>query len=142
MKKLIIIITAAVIAGGLASCKKFLDRQPLSYLPDNSSNDTVPLKTAEDAENALSAVYSAMKNGQSELYMLDYYVNGDAQSDNSYAGADNPANFQIDEYKIDATNSNVSRDWAYFYGLISRTNNVIQNVPKITDAALTATRKD
>jgi hypothetical protein len=142
MKKVFVIITAVIIAGGLFSCKKFLDREPLSYLPDNSTNDTVPLKTASDAENAISAVYSAMKNSQSELYMLDYYVNGDAQSDNSYAGADNPANFQIDEYKIDATNSNVSRDWAYYYGLISRTNNVIQNVPKITDAALTGTRKD
>ena len=142
MKKVILIITVAVIAVGLASCKKFLDREPLSYLPDNNTNDSVPLKTAADAENAISAVYSAMKNSQSELYMLDYYVNGDAQSDNSYAGADNPANFQIDEYKIDATNSNVSRDWAYYYGLISRTNNVIQNVPKITDASLNATRKD
>jgi len=142
MKKVFLIISAAVMAGAFSSCQKFLDRKPLSYLEDNNKTDTVPLKTAGDAENAISAVYSSMKNGQAELYMLDYYVNGDAQSDNAYAGADNPANFQIDEYRIDATNSNVSRDWAYYYGLISRTNNVIQNVPKVTDAALTATRKN
>src|SRR3954470_16469461 len=99
MKKIFLIISAAVMAGAFSSCQKFLDRKPLSYLEDNNKTDTVPLKTAGDAENAISAVYSSMKNGQAELYMLDYYVNGDAQSDNAYAGADNPANFQIDEYR-------------------------------------------
>ena len=63
-------------------------------------------------ESALAGVYGDFRN---EYFELDYYVNGDAQSDDAYAGADNPRNFQIDEYNIDAFNTNVSRDWAYLY---------------------------
>ena len=68
-------------------------------------------------------------------------MNGDAQSDDAYAGADNPANFQIDDYNIDATNSNVSRDWAYLYSTIGKANTVINNVNSVTDPLLTADRK-
>jgi len=81
-----------------------------------------------------------MKTSQSELFFLDHYVNGDAQSDNSYAGADNPDNFQIDDYKISSTNRNISRDWKYFYGLIGTCNGVIERTPKAV--GLDAGRRD
>src|SRR5688572_27194177 len=89
------------------SCDDFLDTQPISQsIADVASGDTALYKNASEVEGALAGAYSDFKN---EYFMLDYFVNGDAQSDNSYAGADNPSNFQIDEYDIDATNSNVSR---------------------------------
>ncbi|MNS84188.1 SusD family protein [compost metagenome] len=74
--------------------------------------------------------------------MLDNLVNTEGQSDNSYAGADNPANFQIDEFKIEATNANVSRDWRYLYGMIAKANTVIGNVRKVPDPKLTKNRKN
>ena len=73
---------------------------------------------------------------RNEYYELDYFVNGDAQSDDAYAGADNPANFQIDDYAIDATNLNINRDWAYLYSMIGKANTVINNlegVPGLTE---------
>ncbi|MBK9017835.1 MAG: RagB/SusD family nutrient uptake outer membrane protein [Saprospiraceae bacterium] len=69
-------------------------------------------------------------------------MNGDAQSDDAYAGGDNPDNFQIDEYKLVSTNRNVSRDWAYLYSTIGKCNTVINNVGDVTDPALTAVRKE
>jgi hypothetical protein len=69
-------------------------------------------------------------------------VNGDAQSNDCYAGADNPANFQIDDYKISPTNSNIKRDWAYLYGTIGKANVVINNVDSCPDPALTQERKN
>ena len=85
-----------------------------------------------------SGVYSGFKD---EYFELDYYVNGDAQSDDAYAGADNPANFQIDNLALDATNSNISRDWAYLYTIIGNANTVINNVMAVPDPTLTAQRK-
>jgi hypothetical protein len=68
-------------------------------------------------------------------------VNGDAQSDDAYAGGDNPANFQIDDYRIDAINLNVSRDWAYLYSTVGKANAVINNTQAVNDPALTPQRK-
>ncbi len=124
---------------GLTSCDSFLDKEPLSQIIDESA-DTASVYTGADAETGIAAVYSGMKTSQSELFFLDHYVNGDAQSDNSYAGADNPDNFQIDDYKISSTNRNISRDWKYFYGLIGTCNGVIERTPKAV--GLDAARRD
>lgn len=123
------------------SCDDYLDTEPLSngILVDNNDDNGILYETAEELEGALSGAYSDFKN---EYFMLDYYVNGDAQADNSYAGADNPANFQIDEYKISSTNSNVSRDWGYLYGTIGKANRVINNAEFVPDPNLTIQRRD
>jgi hypothetical protein len=139
MKK--IVILTFIIATGLSftSCSKFLDTQPISngiYIDE--ATDTIMYNTAEDAEAALGAAYADFKN---EYYELDFFVNGDAQSDDAYAGADNASNFQIDDCAIDAINSNVSRDWAYLYSTIGKTNSVINNVNDTPDPALTTERK-
>lgn len=85
-------------------------------------------KSPSEVEAALAGVYDDFRN---EYFSLDYFVNGDAQSDDAYAGADNPANFQIDEFSIDATNSNVSRDWGYLYSTIGKANAVFNNVDAV-----------
>ncbi|MBW6490353.1 MAG: RagB/SusD family nutrient uptake outer membrane protein [Lentimicrobium sp.] len=121
-----------------SSCEKFLDIQPTGNSKFiEQSGDTI-FKTANEVEAALSAVYGDFQN---EYWQLDFLVNGDAQSDDAYAGADNPANFQIDDYRIDATNSNVSRDWAYLYQTIGKANVVINNVDITPDANLSDQRK-
>jgi len=138
MKRIFIISTLLFVAILFDSCNKFLDVQPVSNGIATGSTDSITYKTASEVEAALAGVYSGLKN---EYFELDYYVNGDAQSDDAYAGADNPANFQIDDFKIDATNSNVSRDWAYLYSIIGNANSVINNVAAVPDPALTPERK-
>jgi hypothetical protein len=139
MKKYLLLCTLAALSV-LPACQKFLDLEPesQSIAVTNTSADSIYYKSASEVEAALAGAYSDFKN---EYYQLDYYVNGDAQSDDAYAGGDNPANFQIDEYKLDATNSNVSRDWAYLYSTIGKTNTIINNVNAVNDPALTADRK-
>jgi starch-binding outer membrane protein, SusD/RagB family len=136
MKNIIRILFASLFTLLFYSCEKFLDLKPL----DNGiAQDTSQFyfKGASDVESYLSGIYSDFKN---EYFELDYFVNGDAQSDDAYAGADNPANFQIDGYTTDALNSNVSRDWAYLYSTIGKTNIVINNVEVVTE--LTETRRN
>jgi len=141
MKKyaLFLIITLTVL--GLNSCDKFLELEPESQgiAVNNTSADSIFYKSASEAEAALGGAYRDFKN---EYFELDYFVNGDGQSDDAYAGADNPANFQIDEYKLDAINSNVSRDWRYLYSTIGKCNTIINNVRAVNDPAMTAIRKE
>ncbi len=137
--KINILLVAGCAAFAMQSCDDFLDIKPTSQgiAVDNDSDGPL-YSTASDAETALAGVYADFKN---EYFMLDYFVNGDAQADDAYAGADNPANFQIDLYTIDATNTNVSRDWAYLYSTIGKANLVINNVNAVPDASLSPARK-
>jgi hypothetical protein len=138
MKKIITISFLMLLTLAFTSCEKFLDMQPTgNSLFIEQEGDTI-FKTANDVEAALSAVYGEFQN---EYWQLDYFVNGDAQSDDAYAGADNPSNFQIDDYRLDATNTNVSRDWEYLYRTIGRANVIINNVEKTPDPAFTDQRK-
>lgn len=123
------------------SCTDFLELEPESngIAVNNTSTDSLFFKSANELESALSGAY---KDFQNEYYQLDYFVNGDAQSDDAYAGGDNPANFQIDDYNLDATNSNVSRDWRYLYGTIGKVNNIINNIDDVEADQLPAGRKD
>ncbi|MCO6477634.1 MAG: RagB/SusD family nutrient uptake outer membrane protein [Phaeodactylibacter sp.] len=125
----------------LFSCENYLELEPVSQsiAVDNTDADSVYFKTASEVEAALAGAYSDFKN---EYYQLDYYVNGDAQSDDAYAGGDNPDNFQIDDYRLDATNRNVSRDWAYLYSTIGKANTILNNIDAVTDPALTAARRE
>lgn len=117
------------------SCNDFLDTEPITEQGVSIIN---PLKTAGDAENRMNTIYSAFGN---EYWQLDYFMNGDAQTDISYAGADNIQSFQQDEYRIIATNSNVDRDWKYLYGFINDCNMILNYVDEINDPALTTARK-
>ena len=139
MKNLLYFISFFTLGIALTSCDSFLDKEPLSQIIDESA-DTASVYTGADAETGIAAVYSGMKTSQSELFFFDYFVNGDAQLENSSAGADNPDNFQIDDYKISSTNRNISRDWKYFYGLIGTCNGVIERTPKAV--GLDAGRRD
>lgn len=137
-----ITITCAV-AGWvtLQSCEDFLDKTPgsNSIAVENNAADSLLYKTADEAEAALGGVYADFKN---EYFMLDNYVNGDGQSDDAYAGGDNAANFQLDEFRIESTNGNVGRDWGYLFSMIGKANRVINNVALVPDPALTSTRKE
>lgn len=134
MKNSFVLFLAALAVLALQSCGDFLDLKPTNsgIAVENVSSDSILYKSASEAEAALAGVYGDFKN---EYFQLDYYVNGDAQSDDTYAGADNPANFQIDDFRIDAVNSNVGRDWGYLYGTIGKANTVINNVNDVPDMA-------
>lgn len=125
MKKIIYILIIFV-AAAFQGCEKFLDIKPSSQViyVSNTDADSLVYTNSAELEAALSGVYDVFRN---EYWELDHFVNGDAQSDDCYAGADNPANFQLDEYTIDATNTNVKRDWAYIYGAIGNANIVYNN---------------
>jgi hypothetical protein len=136
------ILSVLTLTISLQSCEKFLDKEPISNFTDQSLNintsDTTSYTKAEQAEALLASCYSQFRT---EYFQLDYYVNGDMQSDNAYAGASGSEFVQFDNFEVDATNKNVTRDWTDLYTMVSHCNLALTYVPKITDPALTTTRK-
>jgi hypothetical protein len=144
MKNIFNLPIAALLALTFFSCGKindFLDLKPVDngIAIEKAVTSGPVFSSASDVEAALAGVYSDFRN---EYFELDYFVNGDAQSDDCYAGADNPANFQIDDYNISPTNANIKRDWAYLYSTIGKANIVINNVDSVTDPTFTANRRN
>ncbi len=128
-----------------ASCENQLDLLPVSQtIVGESGQGTAgsSIRDAASAEAALAGCYAIFKNSSAEYYVLDYFLIGDGQSDNSYAGADNASWFEVDEFRILSTNGAVARDWTYLYSHIARANSIIANVPGVNDAALTENRKN
>jgi len=140
MKNIVKLLFALLLSVSFYACKKdFLDLKPMNdSIKIDNSGDSVYYKSASEAEAALAGVYADLRN---EYFELDYFVNGDAQSDDAYAGADNQSNFQIDGYRNDALNANISRDWAYLYSTIGKANLVINNVGDVSDPNLSPSRK-
>ncbi len=93
------------LALGTTSCSDYLDTEPITDQAVPLSD--TPYTTAVQAENLMNTIYNGLGN---EYWQLDYFFNGDAQSDVAYMGGDNPQNKQQAEYRIQATNSNVSLD--------------------------------
>lgn len=140
MKRYIKLLVMAAVLLPFYACEDFLDLKPASQpiTAERGQSDTIIFETADQIESALAGAYAEFRN---EYWELDYFVNGDARSDDAYAGADNPANFQIDEFNIVATNANISRDWAYLYSIIGKTNVIFNNVFEINEPGFTDERK-
>lgn len=133
-----ILIVAAIMSSG---CSKILDKKPQTQAiaPDTSANIS-----ATDAENQLAGSYTTFKGYDFglEFNVFDRIINGDVLADNAYAGGDNTANIQQDNFTFNSLNGDISRDWRDAYGMIGRFNSTIDLVQRSTDPALSAQRKN
>lgn len=120
----------------LTSCSDYLDTEPITEEATSLNNDIV-IKDATAAESRMNAVYGTFGSG---YWQLDYFLIGDGQSDNAYAGADNPAIFQYETYQMLSTNSQMKGDWNDIYNNINTCNIIINYVDQAT--GLSATRKN
>ena len=68
---------------GAVSCSDYLDTNPITEKPRELTE--APYKTATDAEDLMNTIYNDLGN---EYWQLDYFFNGDAQTDVAYQGGD------------------------------------------------------
>ena len=114
-----------------ASCNKLLDTDPITDKVVPPQDEQI-LKTVEDAEGAMNSIYAIFGN---EFWQFDYFFLGDAGSDVAYAGADGQEFFQIDEYRINATNYVIARDWGHMSDHVKKCNliiNYVNDVPGLS----------
>ena len=126
---------AAVFSISLFGCSKsFLNKTPESSL----TTGNFPL-SATDAESELTGAYDWMVF-YTNFYQYDNFMNTDGKSDNCYVNSDNVSAEQPLEYfsTVTSTNGNVQRDWQELYNDIRAANAVLDDVPNISDPALTA----
>jgi starch-binding outer membrane protein, SusD/RagB family len=117
----------------LAACSKTLNKAPISSLTTGNF-----WKTATDAEAGLTGAYNSLYQ---QFYIWDYMTNGDVWADNCYAGGNNPDNFGIDNFTLNALNGNVTRDWQGLFDGVANANAVTDNVPAINDPTWTGTTR-
>src|SRR5260221_3894843 len=131
----IFLICAGIIALALSACKKsFIDKIPQSSLTTGNF-----FKNANDAETGLTGAYATMRNG---FYQYNNLLFTDGRSDNCYVnGDDNAHEWPLENFTYAPSNTKIGGEWADLYNMIASANTVLDNVPAITDPALTATRK-
>jgi hypothetical protein len=136
LKKYYVAFAAIAVLGGIYSCKKsFLNQVPKNSLIANFS-------TAADAEGALNGAYSLMANSGAHYYDWDYIIDGDVRADNCYSGGSAPDINGVDEFtSVPTDNQPITEDYSELYSVINAVNILIDNVPNIQDASLSATRK-
>lgn len=134
MKSSKIIITAIFCIGSLffASCKKFLDQEPMSNPAEVNF-----WKTAADAESGVAGCYSLLRTALNSK-TIAYYAYGDLPTDEFSAVGGEDAQ--------DISNLNLSigvpasadyrvmynlRRWDNFYRAIDQASSSIKNIPKI-----------
>ncbi|MFL9483788.1 RagB/SusD family nutrient uptake outer membrane protein [Chitinophagaceae bacterium LWZ2-11] len=132
---------ALIVAAIMPACSKVLDKKPITQVVMPNDSSTI---SASDAENVIAGCYTNYRGYDFglEVNVLDRITNGDAISDNCYAGGDNSDNITLDLFTANSLNGNVARDWKDLYGIIGRANIAIDQVQKCVDPALTAVRKN
>lgn len=132
----IFLVCVGIMALGLSACKKsFIDKVPKSSLTTGNF-----FKTASDAETGLTGAYIAMRIG---FYQYNNLLFTDGRSDNCYVnGDDNAHEWPLENFTYEPSNTKISGEWTNLYSMIYAANTVLDNVPAITDPALTTTRKN
>jgi len=124
----------------MTSCD--LDKYPYSEVTDENypgaGGGTTEYTTAQAIEGLLTDAYTDFA---SEFWQLDIYLMNEGQTDNAYAGESKEQTMQFDEFRVNATNNTVKRDWSYLYKHITKTNSILKWAPLIQDPALTETRR-
>ncbi|MCE7040775.1 RagB/SusD family nutrient uptake outer membrane protein [Dyadobacter sp. CY312] len=134
MKKKVLIFTAAICMGMMTSCKEeFLQTTPLGV----RAEETLANKTGANA--VLIGAYSLLDGvgaGPTNYAAVSNWVYGSVASDDAYKGSDVGDNAQIttiERYINQADIVYFNDKWVALYDGISRSNDVIRLVGKVTD---------
>ncbi|MFT4071069.1 MAG: RagB/SusD family nutrient uptake outer membrane protein [Dysgonamonadaceae bacterium] len=118
-----------VLTAPFTSCNDFFNVEKSTFIEQEAFTS--------DASWPESSMASLYKTFHTEYYQFDMFVNGDVASDVCYAGGDNTANFEIDDYNISTTNGNVKRDWGYLYNGVMIANSVLEGADQCTVSGFT-----
>src|SRR5258708_36625726 len=126
MKKYIILLLSGAGVLLFGSCKKQLTEKPYSFLTPSNF-----YQNASDAQSAINGVFSALQ--AQAYYQRTIYIITELPGD-CLMPILTQNQERIDMYKLqyNPANPEITNWWQNSYKLISRANDVITNVPKIT----------
>ena len=131
MKRIYYFLVLLFMVGSIASCKKILNTQPLSFASpmDNYASASLLVQ-------ALAGVYDPLGQARSQLYADKLFNQLGACTDEGYYARNNKFT-GAEVYNFDYTNADVDQTWQTLYSGIERANNLIYyiNTPKSMDPA-------
>jgi hypothetical protein len=128
MKRIIIIILFAIIAGTFAGCKKLLEIEP-----QGKQTTATFFTTPATAKQGLIAAYKTLQSN----YRTNYpgyvrWVFGDVCSDDTRAnGGDNPDMIQVEYFVANSTNPFFENAWSTLFQGIHAANLVVEKAPAV-----------
>jgi hypothetical protein len=123
------------------SCKKLLNKEPVGSLSASV------LANKAGVDGLLIGAYSMLdghtniNGGTSWESSIDNWSYGGIASDDAYKGSnttDQPTAVPLENHSVDASNEYLSEKWASCLNAIQRCNDVIREVPLVTDGSVTA----
>jgi hypothetical protein len=125
--KLLIIVTLLGTSMFFASCKKYLDEQPVTALTNEKAFSTI-----DSAFQVLLGAYSQMAGDPGYGIRLNiYYPMGSDESMNPSENNDGGRR-SISRYEVTAGNSELARPFKQIYVGIERSNICIDNIPNMS----------
>lgn len=128
-------ILRTALAGTLLFSMPACESQLEEILPEQSLDVSQAFANESNAVAALLGVYSTAQT--LELYGALPQVIEEFMADNGRFVGSFPTLQELRDFNGISTNGNVSGIWQVHYRLIARANNIIDNVPNVTDVGLT-----
>lgn len=128
-------LTPVMLIALAAGCNSFLDVSPKSSIPSSSA-----ISDAQSAEAALAGAYAALQS--LNYYGEDFTLYGDASSDNAAHSGTFTWYADATAHTLRADNEGITSIWEGIWDAINRDNQILTQVPKITDPNLGATEKN
>ena len=139
--KYVALILSLVTLTLIYSCKKFLTKAPVGSLSAGV------LASQAGVDGLLIGAYSmldgyATVNGYTSWEVgIDNWVYGGIASDDAYKGSnttDQPDAVPFEDHSINPSNGYILQKWQAFYNAVQRANDVIRELPQVTDGSITA----
>lgn len=141
MKKYIIGLCALTVAGAFSSCNDWLSEET----PGKTKLDDF-FTSGEVAIQSVNAAYAPLAWEYNKSYFSEWYI-GDIASDDALKGGQNvgdgPDAYDIDNFKVNASNTLLLDYYRAKYQGIARCNLVLRQVPSVDpDDAMSESRRD
>ena len=140
MKKYIYIIGVALAALTMVGCdlniEPISDQSELNLGSSNADTTRVKFKDRAAIQAVYQNLYQLMRDRQEHWY-VDYLLFGEARTDNAYAGTTGAEVVPVETNALDASNSDIARDWDRYLEDIAQANVVITNIDKVEDPSFT-----
>ena len=129
MKRIYYFLILLIMVGSIASCKKILNTQPLSFTAPEAN-----YATGGQLLQALAGVYDPLGMAREQLYANKLFDQLGACTDEGFYGRSGQVTGTM-VYNFDYTNTDIDQTWQTLYIGIERANNLIYyiNTPKSMD---------
>jgi hypothetical protein len=145
MKKFrVIIIVAITSLTGLAimiSCKKHLEKGPVGSLSGQVLANKAGLDGLLIGAYSMLDGYASGRGYTSWEVTTDNWPYGGIASDDAYKGSnttDQPTAAPLEDHSVDPANEYIQEKWKACYDAVQRANDVLREIPLITDGSVTA----